>query len=46
MKETGIAVIGAGGIGTLRAHSCHQIPQVNFLAVCDIDPEKLDKLAK
>jgi myo-inositol 2-dehydrogenase/D-chiro-inositol 1-dehydrogenase len=46
MKETGVAVIGAGGIGTLRAHSCHQIPQVNFLAVCDIVPEKLDKLAK
>ena len=46
MKETGIAVIGAGGIGTLRAHSCHQIPQVNHLTVCDIIPEKLDKLAK
>ena len=46
MKETGIAVIGAGGIGTLRAHSCHQIPQVNHLTVCDIVPERLEKLAK
>ena len=24
-KETGVAVIGAGGIGNLRAHSCQQI---------------------
>src|SRR5690606_1495728 len=46
MKEIGVAVIGAGGIGTLRAHSCKQIPQVNFLAVCDVVPEKMDKLAK
>ena len=46
MKDIGVAVIGAGGIGTLRAHSCKQIPQVNFLAVCDVVPEKLDKLAK
>jgi myo-inositol 2-dehydrogenase / D-chiro-inositol 1-dehydrogenase len=46
MKETGIAVIGAGSIGTLRAHSCKQIPQVNHLTVCDIVPDRLDKLAK
>ena len=46
MKTTGVAVIGAGGIGTLRAHSCAQIPQVDYLAVCDIVPEKLDRLAE
>jgi predicted dehydrogenase len=47
MADTiGIAVIGAGGIGTLRAHSCAQIPQVGHVAVCDIDAEKLGKLAE
>jgi myo-inositol 2-dehydrogenase / D-chiro-inositol 1-dehydrogenase len=46
MKEIGVAVIGAGGIGTLRAHACRSIPQVGFLAVCDIAPEKLALLAR
>ena len=46
MKTTGVAVIGAGGIGTLRAHSCAQFPQVDYLAICDIVPEKLDRLAE
>ena len=41
---TRVAVIGAGRIGTLRAHSCAQIPQVDFLAVCDKVPEKMEKL--
>ena len=41
MKTTGVAVIGSGGIGTLRAHSCTQIPQVDYLAVCDTKQEKL-----
>jgi len=45
MKETGIAVIGAGNIGSLRAQSCRQIPQVNYLTVCDIVQEKRDRLA-
>ena len=46
MKNIGVAVIGIGGIGTLRAHSCAQIPQVGHLAICDIDPGKLDKLSE
>ncbi len=46
MKSTGVAVIGAGGIGTLRAHSCAQTPQVDYLAVCDIVPQKLHRLAE
>ena len=40
-QETGIAVIGAGGIGNLRAHSCKQITQVDYIAVCDIEDKKL-----
>ncbi len=46
MKNIGVAVIGAGGIGTLRAHSCAQIPQIGHLAICDINTEKLGKLAE
>ena len=46
MKNIGVAVIGLGGIGTLRAHSCAQILQVGHLAICDIDPGKLDKLSE
>ena len=46
MKNIGVAVIGLGGIGTLRARSCAQIPQVGHLAICDIDPGKLDKLSE
>ncbi|MEE9275889.1 MAG: Gfo/Idh/MocA family oxidoreductase [bacterium] len=46
METKGMAVIGAGGIGTLRAHSCAQIPQVDYLAICDTDAEKLDRLAE
>ena len=45
MQNIGIAVIGLGGIGTLRAHSCSQIPQVGYMAICDIDGTKRDKLA-
>ena len=45
MKTTGVAVIGSGGIGTLRAHSCTQIPQVDYLAGCDTKQEKLGDLA-
>ena len=44
-KEIGIAVIGAGGIGNLRAHSCQQISQVDYIAMCDIDSKKLNTVA-
>ncbi len=41
----GVAVVGAGSIGTLRAEIAHRHPSVDFLAVCDIDGAKLDRLA-
>ncbi|HEY5650727.1 MAG TPA: Gfo/Idh/MocA family oxidoreductase [Acidimicrobiia bacterium] len=40
----GVAVVGAGSIGTLRAEIAHRHPSVDFLAVCDIDQAKLDRL--
>ncbi len=41
----GVAVIGAGSIGTLRAQIAHRHPCVDFLAVCDIDSAKAETLA-
>ena len=45
-KELGIAVIGSGRIGTLRATLAAQHPAVHFLAVADRDPERARKLAE
>ena len=41
----GIAVIGCGGIGTLRAQICHRHPSVKFLGVCDVIEERASTLA-
>lgn len=42
----GVAVIGAGSIGTLRAQIAHRHPSVRHLAVCDIVEEKAKRLAE
>ena len=44
-KELGVAVIGAGRIGTLRAKLSAKHPCVGFLAVSDLDPERARALA-
>jgi predicted dehydrogenase len=41
----GVAVVGAGSIGTLRAEIAHRHPSVDFLAVSDIVEEKASRLA-
>ena len=41
----GVAVIGSGTIGRLRAHNVHRHPSVDFLAVCDLDGDKAESLA-
>lgn len=41
----GVAVIGAGSIGTLRAEIAHRHPSVDFLAVCDVVEDKARRLA-
>jgi predicted dehydrogenase len=43
-SELGIAVIGCGRIGSLRARLARQHPAVRFLAVADRDPGRADKL--
>jgi predicted dehydrogenase len=44
-KTIGIAVVGSGRIGTLRAVMASRHPAVHFLAVSDRDPAKAEKLA-
>ena len=41
----GVAVVGAGSIGSLRAEISHRHPSVDFLAVCDVVEEKVRRLA-
>ncbi len=45
-KELGIAVIGAGRIGTLRARLAAKHPSVGFLAIADLDPARARTLAE
>jgi predicted dehydrogenase len=45
-KELGIAVIGAGRIGTLRARLAAKHPSVGFLAISDRDPARARALAE
>jgi len=45
-KELGIAVVGAGRIGTLRARLSAKHPSVSFLAVADIDPARARALGE
>lgn len=40
----GVAVVGAGSIGTLRAEIAHRHPSVDYLAVCDIVEERAKRL--
>lgn len=45
-KELGVAVVGSGRIGTLRANMATRHPSVRFLAVSDIDAEKAGLLGE
>jgi predicted dehydrogenase len=45
-KQLGVAVVGSGRIGTLRAHMASRHPSVRFLAVSDKDPARAATLAK
>jgi hypothetical protein len=45
-RELGIAVVGSGRIGSLRARMAAGHPAVKFLAVSDLDADRADRLAK
>ena len=44
-QELGVAIVGSGRIGTLRANMASRHPSVRFLAVSDKDPERAGLLA-
>jgi predicted dehydrogenase len=44
-KQIGLAIVGSGRIGTLRARVAAGHPSVRFLAVSDLDPERAKALA-
>lgn len=44
-KEIGLAVVGCGRIGALRARLAAKHPAVSFLAISDLDPERARALA-
>lgn len=45
-KQVGIAVIGSGRIGTLRARLAAKHPAVHYLAISDLDPARAKALAE
>jgi predicted dehydrogenase len=45
-KEIGLAVIGCGTIGRIRAEFARDYPGVGWLGVCDIKEDLRDRLAK
>lgn len=45
-RPIGVAVVGSGRIGTLRAKLAAQHPAVGFLAISDQDPQRARKLAE
>lgn len=45
-KALGIAVVGSGRIGTLRANMASRHPSVHYLAISDKDPDRADLLAE
>jgi len=45
-KSLGIAVVGAGRIGSLRARLAAEYPAVNFMAIADADPARARDLAR
>src|SRR5712671_6048857 len=45
-KQLGIAIVGAGRIGSLRARLAAEYPAVNFIAVSDADPARARDLAQ
>ena len=45
-KTLGVAVIGAGRMGTHRARMASKHPAVRFLAISDIDPVRAKALGE
>ena len=46
MKQIGVAVLGTGWCGGIRAETCAAHPLVKSLHIAEIRPERLDEMAK
>jgi myo-inositol 2-dehydrogenase/D-chiro-inositol 1-dehydrogenase len=45
MNEVGLAVVGCGTIGRIRAELARDYPGVKWLGLCDIRKDAVEKLA-
>ena len=45
MKDIGLAVIGCGTIGRIRAELARDYPGIKWLGLCDIRKDVAEKLA-
>jgi len=45
-KQLGVAIVGAGRIGALRARLAAEYPAVNFIAIADADPARAREVAQ
>jgi len=41
-----VAILGAGGISSGHAGVLRELPQARLVAVCDLDPERMNRLAR
>ena len=46
MRQVGVAVVGTGWCGGIRAQVCAGNPLVRTLDVCDVNPERLEEIAR
>jgi len=45
MKKTRVALVGCGKVGGLHCKAVAQIPEAEFIAVCDADSSRASKFA-
>lgn len=45
MRKINVAVVGVGRLGEIHARIYKELPEANLIAVCDIDREKLTRVA-
>ncbi len=46
IKQVGVGIVGSGRMGRLRANLVRQAPQVNFVALADRDPARVEEIAE
>ena len=46
MKQIGVAIIGTGWCGGIRAETCAAHPLVKSLDIAEVRPERLEEIAR